>query len=281
MKMSVILGVVHMFFGVTLSLMNYIYFRNTWNVLLKFLPEMVFMLGLFGYLVFLILFKWCVVLKSDTAPSILLLFINMMLFAYDTSDGTLLYSGQKKVQIFLVITAFLMVPWLLLAKPLLLYRGHKNGKQQVCSNSGQNIQGVVEDNAIHSSNSNNMEKVSMGDIFVYQAIHTIEYCLGCISNTASYLRLWALSLAHAELSEVLWKMVLHVALTVASGLGSVLVALIFAAFAILTVTILLVMEGLSAFLHALRLHWVEFQNKFYKGSGYKFTPLSFSSLMNK
>ncbi|VDL76685.1 unnamed protein product [Nippostrongylus brasiliensis] len=102
---------------------------------------------------------------------------------------------------------------------------------------------------------------SVMDEFLHQAIHTIEFVLGCVSHTASYL----------QLSEVLWHMILMPGM---SSEGSLLASSVFFFFAVLSLSILVLMEGLSAFLHALRLHWVEFQSKFYQGSGHAFRPYS-------
>ncbi|KAK7120293.1 hypothetical protein R3I94_020333 [Phoxinus phoxinus] len=287
MKMSVIIGVIHMSFGVVLSVFNHLHFRQKFKIYLVFLPELLFLLCLFGYLVFMIFYKWLAFSVQDSrlAPSILIHFIDMFLMQGNAS--TPLYPGQMGLQVFLVVVALLSVPVLLLGKPLYLYWLHHGGKRLGVHRGYERVRRVSEEDlspsVVHDeedglSDSGKPQEFDFGDVFLHQAIHTIEYCLGCISNTASYLRLWALSLAHAQLSEVLWAMVMRLGLRMSSRLGVLFLVPVFSVFALLTVSILLIMEGLSAFLHALRLHWVEFQNKFYSGTGVKFAPFDFSLL---
>uniref|UniRef100_A0A8C9VX82 V-type proton ATPase subunit a n=1 Tax=Scleropages formosus TaxID=113540 RepID=A0A8C9VX82_SCLFO len=291
MKMSVIIGVIHMTFGVCLSFFNYIHFRKFSSIFLVLIPELIFMLCLFGYLVFMVIFKWIAYgpMDSNQAPSILIHFIDMFLFT-DNKTNPPLYTGQLIVQKVLVILAVCSVPVLLLGKPVHQYithkrkRRHRGGDQRpLLSDNGaiNALQGDVEEGHVGEE-----EEFDLPNVFMHQAIHTIEYCLGCISNTASYLRLWALSLAHAPVLfllislYVLWVMVMRMPLSRKDYVASIILVVIFAFFAVLTVSILLVMEGLSAFLHALRLHWVEFQNKFYSGTGYKLCPFSFASIIH-
>ncbi|XP_070537100.1 V-type proton ATPase 116 kDa subunit a 1-like isoform X4 [Ptychodera flava] len=282
MKLSVIFGVMQMMFGVFLSLLNHRYFNKPLNIFCEFIPQVLFLFCMFGYLVIMIFIKWFKfdAATSSNAPSLLIVIINMFLLT-PVPEAQLLFAGQNQLQVFLVLVVVLCVPWMLFIKPIYLYvqnnKRLKLGQHQPFENeveTEENGQTIVSPSAEPEE-----KKFDFGDVFILQAIHTIEYCLGCISNTASYLRLWALSLAHAELSLVLWEMVMRIGLSVEGYLGSVVLFGVFAFWAVLTIAILLIMEGLSAFLHALRLHWVEFQNKFYVGDGHLFAPFSFEIIM--
>uniref|UniRef100_A0A3Q2Z4T0 V-type proton ATPase subunit a n=1 Tax=Hippocampus comes TaxID=109280 RepID=A0A3Q2Z4T0_HIPCM len=124
MKMSIILGVIHMLFGVTLSLFNHLYFKKPLNIYLGFIPEIVFMASLFGYLVLLIFYKWLSydVRLSRDAPSLLIAFINMFLFNYSDPTVKPLYTGQQALQTLLVLIAVACVPCMLIVKTLVLRR---------------------------------------------------------------------------------------------------------------------------------------------------------------
>jgi len=294
MKISLIFGVIHMTFGVLQSLWNHLARRHYAHIFLEFLPRLIFLLFVFGYLVTMIFIKWVMFganlpdpFSEHCAPNLLITFINMMLTKQADVDLKMtkchvpnglnydiyMYYGQPTLQKFLLLVAVIMVPIMLLGKPLhtMWTRRQRNNRY-----------GELQDELL-LEHSQQEEEEPFSEIMINSGIHTIEYVLGSVSHTASYLRLWALSLAHAQLSEVLWSMVMRIGLKgFGTGYGgAVAMYFIFAFWAALTISIMVLMEGLSAFLHTLRLHWVEFQSKFYDGAGFLFVPFEFRSVLKE
>lgn len=58
MKVSVIIAIIHMVVGVILKCFNAVYFKRTLEVVFEFIPQLLFLGLLFGYMDFLIIFKW-------------------------------------------------------------------------------------------------------------------------------------------------------------------------------------------------------------------------------
>jgi V-type H+-transporting ATPase subunit a len=88
-------------------------------------------------------------------------------------------------------------------------------------------------------------------------IETIEYSLGTVSNTASYLRLWALSLAHGQLAKVFFDQTMSQSGALKGG-NLLVIFIAYYIFFGCTFGVLMCMDLLEASLHTLRLHWVEF-----------------------
>ncbi|PON62354.1 ATPase, V0 complex, subunit 116kDa [Parasponia andersonii] len=269
MKMSILLGVAQMNLGIIMSYFNARFFGSSLDIRYQFVPQLIFLNSLFGYLSLLIVIKWCTGSQADLYH----VMIYMFLSPTDELDENQLFWGQRPLQIVLLLLALIAVPWMLFPKPFILKKLHTERFQGrtygVLGTSEMDLE--VEPDSARQHH----EEFNFSEVFVHQMIHSIEFVLGAVSNTASYLRLWALSLAHSELSTVFYEKVL----LLAWGYHNFAIRLVgLAVFAFATAFILLMMETLSAFLHALRLHWVEFQNKFYHGDGYKFKPFSFASL---
>ncbi|KAJ7272885.1 V-type ATPase 116kDa subunit family-domain-containing protein [Mycena rebaudengoi] len=229
LMMSVVLGVIHMTFALCLQVPNHLRFKRPIDIYLNFIPQMIFLQSIFGHLVVCILYKWSIDWSTSATapPSLLNMLISMFLTPRTVDPATQLFPGQGAVQTVLLL--------------------HGNGGA------------IVED-----ADDEEHEQHYFGEVVIRQVIHTIEFCLGCFSRTASYLRLWALSLAHA----VLWSMTIEGSPGLASIEGWIKLVLTGSLWFGCSVGILCLMEGLSAFLHALRLHWVEANSKHYEGGGY-------------
>jgi len=221
MKQAILIGVIHMTFGICLQVWNHTHFRNQLNIWTEFVPQILFMESIFGYLCVIILYKWSTDWYSQgrSPPNLLNTLIFMFLSPGNVQPNAQLYSGQAFVQSFLLLLAFVCVPWMLIPKPYLLRKAHldrhyrpRGGdrehllardsseirEEEAYDQRGQGEHSAASTMALMHEGASAEAEFDFSEIVVHQVIHTIEFCLGCISNTASYLRLWALSLAHAR-----------------------------------------------------------------------------------
>lgn len=95
MKQAIIMGVIHMSLGICVGMSNSIFKKDRKTLLGQQLPQLIFLLALFGYLCFLILLKW--ITAFDV--SLLNVFINMIL-QFGSVEGPQLYFGQVSVYIY-------------------------------------------------------------------------------------------------------------------------------------------------------------------------------------
>lgn len=257
MKMAVCFGVAQMTMGLVLKWSNALYERSLTDLLCECIPCMIFMCCFFGYMDYMILYKWTTPL--DTPPSLINSLIAMAMGQVDNAplwDGAVALEGQ------LMKYTMISVPWLLFPKIIVLYI-----KEKAKSNNHDLDKEAIQEEHGHS----------FAEEAIEQVIFTIEFVLGTVSHTASYLRMWALSLAHQQLSLVFFQKTLVGALT---GGNPISIYLGFAAWLMVTFAVLLCMDTLECFLHTLRLHWVEFQSKFFRADGYLFAPYSHKKLLS-
>lgn len=201
MKFAVVMGIIQMTFGICLKGWNSLYFKKYLDFFFEFIPQLIFTSALFIYMAFLIFLKWSMDFAGeyrDVRPAPLInTMINIVLSPFELLDENKLYDGQLQVQQCLGLAAFLMVPIMLLVKPIILNIQHKKEMNATAHHTSDAIESAPQQQQIACSHLDDHGEFAFGEIAIHQGIETIEFVLGMISNTASYLRLWALSLAHS------------------------------------------------------------------------------------
>jgi len=264
MKLSVCMGVSQMILGLLLRWSNAFFHRNMVDFFCECVPMMCFMLCFFGWMDFMILYKWTHPIEElNGPPSIINSLICMSMGKPDLQP---IYQGSVELSKTLMLFALLSAPVILIPKPIILLMQHKAKMKKKMQEGGDN-EGALEECGDHGGHGGHGDEFAADEVFIHQMIETIEYVLGTVSHTASYLRIWALSLAHQQLSMVFFQKTLSMGLVMPFPVNGIVLYFLFILWFGITIGVLLGMDVMECFLHTLRLHWVEFQSKFYNPGG--------------
>ncbi|KAF8822723.1 putative vacuolar proton translocating ATPase subunit [Cardiosporidium cionae] len=269
MKFSVIMAFVQMLGGILLKGSNTLHFNSPLDFIFEFLPQIILFISFVGYMAFLIIFKWMTPLTVNK-PNLIQVMVKLSLFQR-LQPNEVMFASQQRVQYNLLMWMVISIVLMVLPKPLILWAKKSVEERRRMLPMAQNGELMEPEKE---------EGEGVMDLFLHQFLEATEFILGILSNTASYLRLWALSLAHQQLSVIFFEKTVFLAFSGTNMFVMTLALfLLVTAFTCVTAGALLAMDSVECFLHALRLQWVEFQNKFYKADGVKFEPFELRRIL--
>lgn len=128
-----------MTFALCLQIPNHLKFNRPVDIWANFVPQIIFLQSIFGYLVVCILYKWSIDWSTSPTqpPSLLNMLISMFLSPGSVDPATQLYRGQSTVQVVLLFLAAICVPWLLITKPYIIWKNMKRVQGQGYVGLGQ------------------------------------------------------------------------------------------------------------------------------------------------
>lgn len=85
--------------GIFLSLLNATFHHENIDIIGEFIPQIIFMLSIFGYMVFLIFYKWFISSypSGKEPPLILNIMISMFLSMFSLNEKNKLFNGQVTI----------------------------------------------------------------------------------------------------------------------------------------------------------------------------------------
>lgn len=109
--------------GIFIKAANSIYFNKLFDFLFEFLPQIILLWSIFGYMVCLIIIKWKTYYdNTNVAPSIISVMINMFLNFGEIKGEHFILSKtfNERLHVFLLFVAFVCIPAMLIIKPIMI-----------------------------------------------------------------------------------------------------------------------------------------------------------------
>lgn len=172
MKVSVILGVAQMSMGVLMKALNALHFGRYIEFTFEFIPQIILLLCLFGFMDLLIIVKWLTnwdATVGASPPSIISLMIQMCLnFGSPQGNDTPLLTNQTEIMRTLLIIVLICVPIMLFVKPIYEFikmKAHHRESIRIVE-GGQQVYTRINEGGSEYENYRKLEDVSpKGDEF--------------------------------------------------------------------------------------------------------------------